>query len=557
MHLRRKARAKSTDTGFDDKPPEGLESADLEKWKKRKLFHRRQMAKYHSRIKALKSKSKPDKSVQISSDGQEALCDPSENIVSPSLFESSNTCETVSCQPYSTINSKSEPTNPKHPKRRTMSKSTSVVDIELKVVKKTFKLEREIVEGKIVSWSSRPEGLGPEGFSLTWNAISSLISLAASYCIPLNRLAIMLTNDFGAFSSGQISKILKWSAELLVPIYLYLADELADLGHLSGDDTSSRTIEMRAEQNDIAEDSPMQEINERLGRSSLKKDGSGFKKRLTLSVVTGRTDLNDKRSWIFFFRSHFGDLGNLISRILQARRPKNRDITIQSDLASFNKLETMIINLFNVTQAGCASHSRRPIWKYRKDDPGFCYFLLRCFLALSRIERTLRNKQANPQEIIRYRLRYGRKIWSLILDRCQQLIGEIPRRGDGQYFYRWPPDSDLFKGSRYIIRNYHILTEYLERPEVFFTNNLCERLLRREKMIMNGSKFRKNETGRITFDILQTIVATCTSAEIKLNQYLPFVWKYREDLRINPQLYTPLALAKSISKKNENDMEAC
>ena len=550
MHPQRKALAKSAPTDSDDRPPEGLESKDLEKWKNRKAYHHRQATKYHARIKALKSESKPENSrLSSTSDKQNknAYCELTEEIISPSLFESSHTSEDVPCEQVTM------PDNPSS-KRRTISKDTSVMDIELKVVKRTFVLEREIVDGDIMSSAKRPEGLGPDGFRLTWNAIASLVSLAASYCIPLNRLAAMLRNEFGAFSSGQISKILKWTAELMVPIYLFLADELAELSHLSGDDTSSRTIEMKADQEKITEDSPFYAINERLGRASLLKDGSGFKKRLTLSVVTGRTDIQEKRSWIFFFRSHFGDLGNLLSRILSARSPKNHEITIQSDLASFNKLETMITSLFRVTQAGCAAHGRRPIWKNRKDDPGFCYFLLRCFLALARIERILKERQAGPDKILKYRRRYARKIWSIILDRCKQLTGEIPRRGEGAHFYRWPPDSDIFKGARYIIRNYPALTEYLENPEAFLTNNLCERLLRREKMIINGSKFRKNETGRITFDVLQTIVSTCTAAEVKLTQYIPYVWKHRDDLDINPQLYTPLAFAKLQSSKNKDQV---
>lgn len=548
MRPRRKAPAKSVPTDSNDKPPEGLESKDLERWNKRKAYHRRQVKKYHSRIKSLKSESKlikPKLDNAVTKVNDSGFSDPAEEIISPALFESSHTSEEVPCK---------QATMPDNPlaKRRTISKDTSIIDIELKVVKKTFKLEREIVDGEIVACAKRPEGLGPNGFSLSWNAIASLVSLSVSYCIPLNRLAAMLKNNFGAFSSGQISKILKWTAELMVPIYLYLADELADLSHLSGDDTSSRTIEMKADQENITKDSPFHAINERLGRTSLLKDGSGFKKRLTLSVVTGRTDLHDRRSWIFFFRSHFGDLGNLISRILSARSPKKREITIQSDLASFNKLEPMLTSLFKVTQAGCAAHSRRPIWKYRKDDPGFCYFLLRCFLALARVERALKEKQAGPDEILRYRRLYARRVWSIILDRCQQLSGEIPRRGDSKHFYRWPPDSDIFKGARYIIRNYQVLTEYLENPQVFLTNNLCERLLRREKMIINGSKFRKNETGRITFDVLQTMVATCTAAEVKLRQYIPYVWKHRDDLDINPQLYTPLAFAKLQSSKKKD-----
>jgi hypothetical protein len=313
---------------------------------------------------------------------------------------------------------------------------------------------------------------------------------------------------------------------------------------------------MSTDQDNLDENSPFHAINERLGRASLRKDGKGFKKRLTVSVVTGRTNLSDRRSWIFFFRSHFGDLGNLISRILQTRRRKNRKIIVQGDLASFNKLDTIISALFEVTQAGCGAHARRPFWRYRNDDPGLCYFMLRCFLALARLEKKLRETQADPDEIVRQRLRYGRRIWSLIFDRCQQITGEVPRRGDSKHFYNWPPDSDIYKAAHYVTRNYQTLTQYLELPEVFFTNNLCERLLRREKMIITASKFRKNETGRITFDILQTITATCTSAGVHLRTYLPFLWIHRNDLEDNPHLYTPFAFAKLTSRNKQQDQIA-
>ena len=63
-------------------------------------------------------------------------------------------------------------------------------------------------------------------------------------------------------------------------------------------------------------------------------------------------------------------------------------------------------------------------------------------------------------------------------------------------------------------------------------------------MILSSSKFRKNETGRITFDILQTIVATCAAADVKLKHYIPYVWENRDDLEINPHLYTPYAFSK-------------
>lgn len=506
------------------------------------------MNKYQHRIKNRKEAEREEKSVAPDdSELRAAISDPNEDILAPTVCSSRTETIEIPCDPPSV------PTEDPTQRSRKMHSTVALMDIDLKVIKKEYRLERRIVNGKIVSWAKKAEGLGPCGSRITWNAIATLITLTSSFCIPINRLAQMLKNDFGSFSSGQISRILKSAAEYLIPIYLELADQLADVSHLSGDDTKSRVLEFKAEKTNIDEKSPFHKVNERLGRSSLRKDGKGYKKRLTVSVVAGRTDLKDSRSWIYFFRSHFGDLGNLLSRVLQSRPRKLKDITIQSDLASFNKLDAMVSELFEVTQAGCGSHARRPIWRHRQDDPGFCYFFLRCFLALSAIEKRLKRKRAGPEEISRARQRYSRKIWLLILDRCRQLTGEIERQGDGKHFYRWPPDSEIYKGARYIIKNYPALTEYLQDPAVFLSNNLCERLLRREKMIISSSKFRKNETGRMTFDILQTISATCNAAGIKLREYLPYVWSHRDDLADNPQLYTPLVFAKSLSQSKNQE----
>jgi len=71
-----------------------------------------------------------------------------------------------------------------------------------------------------------------------------------------------------------------------------------------------------------------------------------------------------------------------------------------------------------------------------------------------------------------------------------------------------------------------------------------------------AAKFRKNETGRITFDILQTIAATSTATGVKLRDYLSFVWDHRDDLKDNPQLYTPFAFAKLRTAKDQEDQAA-
>lgn len=451
--------------------------------------------------------------------------------MSPCLAESLEVSEIVSC--------------PKPDQSHTFYKKKYVTDIQLSVVRKELKLERHAVKGEIVASASSPSRLSPSGSSLTWNAIATLVILAVSYAIPLNRLSKMLKNQFGAFSSGQISKILQKIAALLLVIYLELADQIAEVRTANGDDSPTRVIRMKRDNSDPPDPESLEaKVAARLGRTAVLADGSGLKKRLSISVVAAMSDVQDRRSWIFLFRTHFGDLGNLLSRIFQARSRKNKKIGIQSDLASINNLEPMILALFEITQAGCGSHARRPIWRHRKDDPGFCYFMLRAFAILARIERDLKHRRADAEQTIKTRKRHAAKIWDIIHHRCQQLVGEIPYTGQTTGDHHWPPDSPLAKSARYIIRNYKALTAYLDNGDFFFSNNLCERLLRREKMMLVSSKFRLTERGRVVFDILQTITATCTAASVSLKDYLPFVWNHRTDLEHNPHLYTPLAFAK-------------
>ena len=89
------------------------------------------MSKYHSRIKSIKSKPILDNPNQDLSGKHGALYDPAEEILSPSLFESSKTVTPVPCQVSSAVQEKREDKNP--PKKRIVSKDTSVIDIELKV----------------------------------------------------------------------------------------------------------------------------------------------------------------------------------------------------------------------------------------------------------------------------------------------------------------------------------------------------------------------------------------------------------------------------------------
>lgn len=519
----------------------------MAKLKRQRAYHAGQKRKFDQKIRCAgkspsssqETEEKPSGDTPSSDSTSPRPYGPREEIINEPIAESAKESETIKAQA------------PSGDKSRLMSKTHKIYDLSVKIIEKEIELERYAVGRDFVSVAKKPDELGPSSYRVTWNAISQLILLAVTHCIPLNRIEMMLKNDFGVFRSGQISRLFKFVAELLLPIYLELADSLAEAASLSGDDTGTRTLYSLESKDKEDRGHLLNQLDQRFGRAALKADGSGFKKSLNLSVITGQTDDDNHKSWIVLFRTHFGDLGSLLSKILTSRRrkPHLKRVVIQSDMASWNKVNKMLSELFDVTYAGCMSHARRPIWKRRGDYPGVCYYLLRCFAALARVEKRLAKCQAGPGMIKRYRRVYSRKIWSIIIDICLQLTNEIPRRGDLKGLPECPPDSKLFKAAKYIIRHREPLMVYIDDPIVFLTNNLCERLLRREKMIIASAKFRRTEQGRAVFDILQTMAATCSAAEVRLKDYLVFVWRHRKDLSENPSLYTPYAFSETIDQR--------
>ena len=75
----------------------------------------------------------------------------------------------------------------------------------------------------------------------------------------------------------------------------------------------------------------------------------------------------------------------------------------------------------------------RPFWRYREEDEGFCYFMLRGFWILSYIEKLIDSHGRSEKKILRYRKRYALKVWSILRRRCIAVTtGELT----GRYTYR-------------------------------------------------------------------------------------------------------------------------
>jgi hypothetical protein len=420
------------------------------------------------------------------------------------------------------------------------------VDLEILVTETEHKIETvtDPLSGKSVRASMAD--VGPEGFQLTWRAIANLVKLHVGFAIPINRLSALIGQP--EFRSGKICRILEWVATKLLPIYLCLIESVADAEILFGDDTKTKVIELM----EPKEESLAKSIDAMLGFAQAKKNGEGAKTGLNVSLLVGRTDKNDPRSAIRFFRTHMGSVGDLLSQALELRDPRLKKLIFQGDLSTTNLPSRELLSRFELTIAGCGAHARRPFWRYREDDGALCFYMLRGFAALARVEDLINAKGRNAETILKLRGRYARWIWLALRNRCiAAATGEILGRAtypSGVSLDVWPPGSELHIAARYVIKHFDELTQYLTNPYLHYTNNGIERALRIEKCMLSGSKFRKTRNGRAVLDVLRTINATCTAAQVDLTVYLRYVFKHLSELQENPKAFTPYAVAIKLER---------
>ena len=420
--------------------------------------------------------------------------------------------------------------------------SVKRVDLNILVTETTHNVETvtDFTTGKSVR--APMDHVGPEGFQMTWRAFANLVKLHVGFAIPINRLAMLIGQR--EFTSGKICRILRYVALQFLPIYLCLLEGLSDVDILSGDDTKTKVIELDEPK---SEDAIAAKIDAVLGFAAQRVDGKGDKKGLNVSLLIGRTVKSEPRSTIRFFRTHLGSVGNLLTKVLECRSPKSGPLIFQGDMSTSNLPDEALRKIFPLTIAGCGAHARRPFWRYREEDQGLCYWMLKAFLTLSYIEKLIDSHGRTEATVLRYRERYAKKVWEIIRRRC---LAATTGQSTGQFTYRkgtapnlWPPETELYKAARYVLRNFEELTVYITNPRLNYTNNGVERALRIEKCMLSGSKFRKTRNGRAVLDILRTINATCTAAKVEIADYMRFVYKNRGQVQDNPERFTPYAFA--------------
>ena len=427
-------------------------------------------------------------------------------------------------------------------------------ELKIVVVKRIIKIEtaRNIHSDELPVRADVMD-IGPAKSQVTWATIAMILCMTVSAAIPFFRTGKLLCNKLGVFTAVQVNRWVIKAARMWLPLYLCLAEQLADArGVIAADDSKTRVLEMEdrmrcgvvgAENEKL--DPMVEAVADVLGRSFPRKDGKGPKAEINVTVVTGRTELDDPRSMIYFFRTHFGSAGNLLTKLLSDRNPKAGKVILQSDLATTNLPDELLRARFILQMVGCTQHARRPFARYRDYDDELCDFMLKAFGMLTWVEKRIDATGRTWDNTIRLRRKFSLKIWKLIRAKAESVLqAERPDQTRGHYV--WPPGSKLYIGCQYIVNHFAKLTAYIDNPLIEMTNNLRERLLRGEKMLLVSSKFRKTERGRVALDIIRTVVMTATAAGVPLIQYLVWLFRNADDMNERPQEFTPFAYAKHL-----------
>ncbi len=466
----------------------------------------------------------------------------------------------------------------------TVSVTRIELDVEKKVVAKPDG-ERAVVTASTAAF-------GPPRYSVTWSALATLAMLVGQFALPLNRLATMFSTSSKRFTAGSLGRLLHYVAERLVPIYLELADQLADADILAGDDTSCRVIEVTshfdklkakggaqeerpppwldyrtpeaAEQGLRRCDELLREREQRraegerdarrtpdegptlgmlIGRvldfESPRRDGQGSKQSMNTTVLSGRGDAEDPRSLIVLYRSHLGSCGNLLESILRGRSPSAREVILQADLSTTNLVsDPELLERFTFKLIGCAAHARRPFALYEHEDPVNCAYMLHLFKGIAIHEQRLDVHGRNRQNVLAVRQAESRELWEEIRELAMDMKA------------KWSKATKLGAGARYIVNHYDRLTAYLDDPRLEATNNLRERMLRTEKLIEGSSMFRRTLEGRFALDVVRTVMQTAVAAGVPVHGYLESILRAdAEDIAAHPERYTPRAWAADRSSE--------
>jgi len=195
-----------------------------------------------------------------------------------------------------------------------------------------------------------------------------------------------------------------------------------------------------------------------------------------------------------------------------------------SDAASQNKPSRR-----EVIWCLCNAHARRQFFDLTHDHPEFCQKIVSYFDRIFENERIAKNKKLNDEDRLIFHMEHSLAIYQKIISYAEEYLKEK----------KTEPNSNLGKAIKYLLKHKAGLMQFCFTPGAKLDNNKMEAML---KLIVLGRKnhyFFKSSAGAAVSDTILSVIATAKSSNINVFEYLTHLQRYSEDVRKNPDLWTP------------------
>lgn len=418
------------------------------------------------------------------------------------------------------------------------SETHTLYDLEMFWKKRTIHAETKtnLKTGKTVR-AAIPEA--PPGGKFTYKTMVNLAILHVGYQMPLARIERWLSNSAVSLGRSTIYGFLVQIATVFLPIFHVLCELLAKNARVIEEDDFNTRINKKGASLEALRTKPRSTDGEKLllaledsiGLSAVTVDGKRPKTKANLTVLSGLISETEPNSRIVLKLTHLGGAGDLCGRLVVKYRDSKNPLWLVSDLSSANTLRAKGIERFTIHQQGCIWHARRRFWRVRECDDE-CFHALRCLKGIAAVEERIADTEATPDEVTRLRKRYSTWFFKRLIKICAALLKT------------WGKESAVGEAAEYVLANEHTLRQFLKYPFLVPHNNRVERYGRPEKLMLSASKFRDTLAGRVVYDIIASLMATCCANNIDFFAYTLDVMLNRDAVRRDPAQWTPFAWSK-------------
>lgn len=296
----------------------------------------------------------------------------------------------------------------------------------------------------------------------------------------------------------------EYVADAIYPVYQHLLALAGDAKHYYMDDTTHRILDAKP-------------IEKKVRNSDKTQLRSGVYASGIIATLENNHD-------VVLFDTSIGHAGEFIDTILAYRGENSPVPIIMSDALGSNK-PTVCASIL----ALCNSHARRQFVDVISHFPQEVEYVLERYEAIWVNEHEIIEQSLSPRQRLAYHKQHSLPV-----------LAEIKQWGETKLHSEEVEDnSALGKAVRYFIKHYEGLNCFCRIENAKLDNNAIEAMLKIVVRDRKNAMFHRNQTGATIGDIVTSLIATASEAQINVFEYFILLQQEKEAVKANPADYLP------------------